>query len=668
MDFFARQEAARKRTAWLVLLFGLAVACIIVAVYAAINGLLYLRGEPPLRPGLWNPELFAVVCIAVLAVVFFSSMFKISALRGGGSVVAESLGAQRVPTDTRVFEERRLLNVVEEMAIASGVPVPPVYVLDDQKSINAFAAGYTPDDAVVAVTRGALLALDRDELQGVIAHEFSHILNGDMRLNIRLMGVLFGILVLALIGRSTLRMMRFGGRGRDSKGGGAMAVILVVSVTLLIVGSIGVFFGKLIKSAVSRQREFLADASAVQFSRNPQGIAGALKKIGGLAAGSRIQHPRAEEASHMYFGDGLAASWFGLFATHPPLADRVRRIDPSFDGAFPSYQLPAAGPRRRREPGEQGEREAGEPSWERGAWGITGALLAAAIDPQRLLLQIGRPMLEHAETVRRLLDTVPAELRDAAHDPYGARAVVYALLLDRRPPERERQMGALREQADPHVVKMVHEVAALVDPLAIELKIALVDITVYALRNLTESQYRGFRACVDALIEADRTIDLFEFTLVRLFVRHLDGFFGPVNQDRIRVRALDDVADEVRCVLSVLARAGQEDESAAGEAFAAAAGTLGQKLGRRLLPRERCDLQALDRALKRLASASPDLKRRIVGACLVTLVHDQRIHPREALLFRAVSDGLGVPVPPALQVVARPPGATLGTKPATDRS
>ena len=233
------------------------------------------------------------------------------------------MGGVPIASDTTDFNLRRLRNVVEEIAIASGVPVPKIYVLEHEAAINAFAAGYSPSDAVIAVTRGALDRLNRDELQGVIAHEFSHVLNGDMRLNIRLMGVLFGILMIGLIGRKILEHGRFGGR---NKGAGA---ILVAALVAMIVGYVGLFFGRMIKAGVSRQRERLADASAVQFTRQTTGLAGALKKIGGLDEGSRLnERSNAEEVSHMLFGDGVG--FRGLFATHPPLVERIQELEPQF--------------------------------------------------------------------------------------------------------------------------------------------------------------------------------------------------------------------------------------------------------------------------------------------------------------------------------------------------
>ena len=217
------------------------------------------------------------------------------------------------------------------MAIASGTPTPPVYMMQEEPGINAFAAGFTPSDAVVGVTRGCVGQLSRDELQGVIGHEFSHILNGDMRLNIRLMGVLFGILVVGLIGSILLRSSLYGSalQSRSSRGNSTQ-VLLIIGGVLMLVGFIGTLVGNLIKASVSRQREFLADASAVQFTRNPSGIAGALKKIGGFEAGSEMMNPHAPESSHMFFGRAVSSGFNSLFATHPPLEERIARLDSSW--------------------------------------------------------------------------------------------------------------------------------------------------------------------------------------------------------------------------------------------------------------------------------------------------------------------------------------------------
>ena len=344
MDFFENQEAARTKTRWLVFLFFIAVVFIIFSVYIAVRliffGLETKFGlEAAAAWGMWSPELFLAVTVVTLAIVSLGSLYKIVSLSGGGETVAGLLGGRPLDPNTTRLEERRLLNVVEEMALASGMPTPTVFVLPKEMGINAFAAGFTPSDAVIGVTEGSLQNLSRDELQGVIGHEFSHILNGDMRLNLRLMGVIHGILVIALIGYWMLRSVRFTGGSGNRKSSGSGAIVLLAISLLLVIGWIGVFFGRLIKSAVSRQREFLADSAAVQFTRDPGGLAGALKKIGGFVAGSKLETPHAEEASHFYFSNGLRPAFLQMLATHPPLATRIRRLEPGWDGVFPDAKL-----------------------------------------------------------------------------------------------------------------------------------------------------------------------------------------------------------------------------------------------------------------------------------------------------------------------------------------
>src|SRR3954451_19391576 len=338
-DFFQRQSDARRNTKWLVVMFTLAVIGIVgttMFATALATGAMQERQTFPgdrfgRNPFPWEPTIISGV--AALGLIAGGSLFKIAQLSGGGTVVAERLGGRRVYPNTVDPTERRLLNVVEEMALASGVPVPAVFMLSEEMGINAFAAGHTPSDCVIGVTRGCAQQLTRDQLQGVVAHEFSHILNGDMRLDLRLMGVLYGILLMGLTGRELLRWAAYGGAGRgsNSRRDNGGLYLLAIGLTFMIVGFLGMLFGNLIKAAVSRQREFLADASAVQFTRNPEGIAGALKRIGAAVFGSKLIGPRAAEASHMYFAEGVAS----LFATHPPLNIRIRAIDPDWDGKFP---------------------------------------------------------------------------------------------------------------------------------------------------------------------------------------------------------------------------------------------------------------------------------------------------------------------------------------------
>src|SRR4029079_17327456 len=337
-DFFQRQSDARRNTKWLVVMFVLAVIGIVATTMLATAILVGImqqrsdgqRGRVAHQPTPWQPAV--VGGVAALGLIIGGSLFKIAQLARGGTVVAERLGGRRVYPNTTDLTERRLLNVVEEMALASGVPVPAVFLLSEEMGINAFAAGHTPSDCVVGVTRGCAPQLTRDQLQGVIAHEFSHILNGDMRLDLRLMGVLYGILIMGLTGRELLRWAAYGGgRSSNSRRDNGGLYLLAIGLTFMVVGFLGMLFGNLIKAAVSRQREFLADASAVQFTRNPEGIAGALKRIGAAVFGSKLVAPRAAEASHMYFAEGIST----LFASHPPLNKRISCIDPQWDGKYP---------------------------------------------------------------------------------------------------------------------------------------------------------------------------------------------------------------------------------------------------------------------------------------------------------------------------------------------
>lgn len=352
MDFFGQQERARTKTTALVVYFVLAVVFIVGSVYAASLLILHFTQLPAeggaamqapsamaSRRGIapWDPQLFGWVVLGTLGVVLTGAAYKFLRLARGGSEVAEELGGRLLADDPTDADERRLRNVVEEMALAAGVPTPKVYVLDDDNGINAFAAGHGAKDAAIGITRGGMTLLTRDELQGVIGHEFSHLLNGDMRLNIRIMGVLFGIVCLTVIGRVLLYSRGGNNRGR--------APMMLLGVALLVIGALGVLFGRLIQAALSRQREMLADASAVQFTRNPAGLAGALRKIGSV--GSRIESPHAGEASHMFFENGLGKPAFHWLATHPPLAERIRAIDPGWDGRF---DTPSPTPEQQRAP------------------------------------------------------------------------------------------------------------------------------------------------------------------------------------------------------------------------------------------------------------------------------------------------------------------------------
>ena len=644
-DFFQQQDAARRGTTRLVVLFSLAVLAIVVSVELLLAATMGFLGRDPETNEIdWtmvaDPWLLLLAVLGTLVVVGGGSLYKVAQLRGGGRVIAEELGGRLVDGSTSDPVERRLLNVVEEMAIASGTSTPPVYIMDGEQGINAFAAGFAPQDAVIGVTRGAATTLDRDELQGVIAHEFSHILNGDMRLNIRLMGLLHGIFLIGMIGYFILRMSFYSGAGRsrDSKGG-AMP-ILALGAGLAVVGFAGTFFGNLIKAAVSRQREFLADSSAVQFTRHPGGIAGALKKIGGFVSGSKVENPNAPQASHMFFG--RATSGFSaMFSTHPPLGERIRRIDPSWDGEFP--ELPEAGdavPGAVAPPGASGF-----------ATAVAGA--SASPDISNAVSQVGQPTPAHVAYAAELMARMPEPVVAAAHEPYGARAVVYALLLDRDPGPRRLQLAHLEAAADDGVYEETLRLAPLVEQLDPGMRLPVLEIALPALRSLTSRQVERFQENVVALVEADEVIDLFEWSLERILLRDMQASFGRSGPTRVRHRSAGAVQAPLAVLLSVLAYVGSRDPQAAERAFAEGWRVLSLP-ERGLLPQEACGFTALDAALVELDRAAPQVKKRALEAAVACITADRQVTVEEGELLRAVSAWINCPMPPILT----PPGST----------
>jgi Zn-dependent protease with chaperone function len=566
------------------------------------------------------------------------SLFKVAQLSGGGHVVAENLGGRRIFPDTTDPVERRVLNVVEEMALASGVPVPPVFLLADEEGINAFAAGYSPSDAVVAVTRGTAEQLSRDELQGVIAHEFSHILNGDMRLSIRLIGVLHGILLIGLIGRIMLRLASNSRGSSRSKGGNAALYMVLVGLALLILGYLGTLIGNLIKAAVSRQREFLADASAVQFTRNPTGLAGALKRIGAAVTGSRLKAANASEASHMYFAKGVWEGITGLTATHPPLKERIRRLDPQWDGTFAVEPVTPA-------------------QFSKGsklAAGLVGAEAAIEEEPKIVPLavvshaadQVGDPTERHRRYAAALVDSLPEAVRQSVREPYGARAVLFGLLLDRNAEIRDNQLTTLREQATADVFELTQKLIPDLDALDVRARLPLVDLALPSLRAMSPSQYRDFLNCFKKIVAADDRLGLFEWTLYRVLLRHLRPQFEKTAAPRPARYGLERMGPQCSILLATLAHADNR-RAEAPAAFARGAAKLpGVEV--RLLDSAECGLEPLSRALDDLAHVADKKRRHVVDACAACICADREVTVAEAELLRGVCDMLDCPMPPLL--------------------
>ncbi len=635
MDFVQQQEHARRKTRRLILYFMAAAASMVVVIYVLLAAIFFGSGRGGFyrMKGLWDPALFLAVSGGTVAVVIGGSLIKINELSGGGSVLAMRMGGHQLNPNSTDADERKLLNVVEEMAIASGVPVPSVYVLNDEQGINAFAAGYSPNNAVIGVSRGCMKLLRRDELQGVLAHEFSHILNGDMRLNMRLIGWVFGILCLTVIGKVLLRT-----RGRKNP-------LPIVGLVLLVVGAIGAFFGRLIQSAVSRQREFLADASAVQFTRNPDGIAGALKKIGGLSYGSRLSTDYADEAGHLFFGNALGGGWFGLLATHPPLTERIRRIDPNFDGKFPRVAMETPPAPSREAP--QAARRPGMLGSIGGAASAAQTVLAAGF-----LSRVNTPLPDHLARAGGILATLPEALTRAAREPFDANALIFALLLSSDETVRTAQLKNLEAQSSPALVQATAKLFPAIGDLERDARLALAEMAMPALRRLTSAQYEIFTRGVQCLVEADQQIDLFEYALQKMERRHLESHFRPARKPVVQYYVLKPLVADSVVLLSALAHVGQEEEEAqARSAFQAGVARLGLDPNSVvMLVGDDCNLPQIDRALEHLGQAAPPLKMRVLDACAHSVASDGVLRAREAELLRAIADTLDCPIPPFIEL------------------
>lgn len=660
MDFFASQDLARRNTKRLIVYFTLAVIAMIASIYFLVLIVLGLIAEKDGAIGatdLLNPGVLAGVSLAVCSLVGSGSLYKISALRGGGETVASGLGGRRVPPNSSDPLDRRILNVVEEMALAAGTPVPPVYVLDHEPGINAFAAGYTIDDAVIGINRGTIETLSRDELQGVVAHEFSHILNGDMRMSIRMIGILHGIQLIALIGYFVLRSMG-GNRSRGDKNNSA-AMILVVAIGLIIIGYLGLFFARLIKASVSRQREYLADASAVQFTRNPEGISGALKMIGASMEGSVVQNPKAEETSHMFFASMFQHNFFKMFATHPPLPERIQRIDPQFDGDFVEFGKvrQARLARRVKATQERDEKKQAQKAQfgllRRGD--LTGMMGDSfPIDPMILIAGIGLPDDADVEYSEMIVNRIPEVLAVAARDMFSARCLVFATLLNRTTEIRRAQLHAVADGEGQATIDETIRLMPAVDQLEARYRLPVFEILQGTLTAISPEQYTSFRASVDRLIHADNQVDLFEFFLRHHLIVHLDRRFGMISPPKVKYRAINPLQNEVCMLLGILAKIGHTDPTEARIAFTAGIDSIGKPWHDEVQRVEsEFNVVLLEAAIEKLSASSPKIKKRVLTAMAIVITHDKIVTVEEAELFRAMSESLDCPVPPVVATIGR---------------
>ena len=636
MNFFEHQEKARKQTRWLVFLFILALLAIVLAI-EAIALMVLGQAAPggsrnfidPVFLGS-NSSLVGGVAIITLGVIGVATMFRTASLRAGGGKVAVEMGGVRVGADPRDPLRRRLRNVVEEVALASGVPVPEIYVLEKESAINAFAAGYTPADAAIAVTRGTLEKLSRDELQGVISHEFSHIHNGDMRLNIRLIGLLFGIMVLSLVARRVLFSARYTRISRSSNNSGG-GVLILIAVGVLVVGYVGMFFARWIKAAVSRQREYLADASAVQFTRNPDGIAGALKRIAIEANGSLLE-TESEEVSHMLFGQGRKAK---LMATHPPLISRIQKIQPSFDPRELEDMVKKI-KRQQKQAVADEERRRSRAEKQSGSGG------AGMFDAGNLIDNIGNPDSNQLLLAALVAASLPQEVQSAARSAEWAPETLCLLLLSNDPEVRERQMLLVATRLGSDSEQQLRTLEKALPEISPEQRLPLAEMTFPALKRRPEAVLMKLLDTIRALISADGQVDIHEYTLAKMLEVMVIDAISPANSSISGRKSIKSLRAEVASFLMVVADLGHNDQAKAITAWQAGMRQAGLTPGEYSPENWR---EVLDTTLIKLDQLQAKHKETLLRAIIEVMLADKEVNLIEAELLRAICASLHVPLP-----------------------
>ena len=642
MDFYAYQAAARRQSRVFVVLFMAAVAVVVIALDAVIFTVLAARSSgaaaygaqygtasvDPLDFAMRNPGAVLVVSLLIIGVIGLASLFKSAQLRGGGAVVAQSLGGVRVERDTADPARKRLRNIIEEMAIASGVPVPEIYVLEQEPAINAFAAGHTPANACITVTQGAIDHLNRDELQGVIGHEFSHILNGDMRLNIQLMGAIFGLLVIAIIGRLVFNFAPRGG-DRDRRGGSLGWI--GVGLAAMVLGYLGLLAGRMLQAAVSRQRERLADASAVQFTRNTEGLKGALMKIAALEEGSKFVAADAEQVAHMLFAPGLDR----IFATHPPLLERIRELDPHFNPA----ELQALIAR--------GVPSSDTPASLAGAAAPRPALAAAAgasgfaANAGTIAAQVGRPQPSNVDQAQAMREQIPPVLRNFSDTGAHARSMVLALLLSRDPAIRDAQAQRIAQEYGGAELNVVNSAIAAAGTIAPMLRLPALLQLFPTLRRLPLAERQRLNTLVMDLIHIDASIDVFEFCLAKLLESMLNDAAG--NASPYGTLSLENAVEPVHVMFCTLARCGSDDEQEIRAAYTAGISAV---LARYPDYATYDDWpQRTSTALSALDQLQLPAKQKLIEGLVRTIASDGQLKVEESELLRTTCALLHCPLP-----------------------
>jgi Zn-dependent protease with chaperone function len=638
VSFYQRQDNARKKTGLLVFYFISAVVLIIAAVNTAVYVTLFLSSIQKFSFTEWlhTPYSWGTALVTLLAIAA-GSLIRMAQLSKGGVSVALMAGGIPVDPATQNERERVLINVVEEMAIASGTPVPRIFIMREEMGINAFVAGTEPRNTVLAVTQGTLDQLSRDELQGVIGHEFSHILNGDMILNVRLIGILAGILFIGQIGEFLLRGNRHGSYSRSYSNNKRGNQLMPIALALLVIGYVGLFFGRLIKAAISRQREYLADASSVQFTRNPEGIASALYAIQHYSGHSLLMNAHAEDMNHMCFGETVKMRLSGLLATHPPIEKRINAID--------NRLMPRLKARFQHRPiiNEATPRQYTiDDSAQSGFSGTDTNAAPTSTTHSSIKASVGQPTPEHHAYAQQLHQHIPASIKKQTHKPESAELVLYGLLLlDTKNPQQHCHniLSELGQNA-PQQVLLIKDQLQNLD---ISIRLPLLDITIATLKGRDRiNRKRIVNACID-LIKADNKITLSEFVYCYLIQQGLAEIKRPPRT----IKSYQHVEQSLATLFSALVQVSGDTLLKQSENF--------QQIMRYYSKQDFTEQlkkppspKALSQAFHQLHRLTPLLKQPIVDACVDCIWHDKKAVTKELELLRAICEALECPMPPIL--------------------
>jgi len=634
MDFFEHQEVARKKTRLLVFYFLMAV----ILIVAALNFIGFMLVKSQTSPD--NPfsisdwfqhSWFYAVTLGTILLILLGSLFRWFQLSAGGKAVASMVKAREVLPDTNDLLERRLLNVVEEMSIASGTSVPTVYVMDEEESINAFVAGLEASDTILVVTKGALQNLTRQELQGVVAHEYSHIFNSDMRINVRLIAILAGILLLGQAGYFVMRYIRYGNIRSSKESGGAVVAVFVIGISLFIIGYIGLFFGRLIKAAISRQREYLADASAVQYARDNEGLAGAFIKI--KQQGSLLKNSHAEETSHMCISEPIKLNLNSL-ASHPPIEKRLTAIMPGWRNLAEQIEE-----QRLREMNQEQQHEdiELEPESKQAADFGFGAIIDT----------IGQPTTLHQHAAGVLLLGLPEIIRQAAHGQhsnYNATHLALALLLSDDHQVSESVLNLIANKTSQQDADQVLELAQHITKDKRHLRLAMLDISIPSLRRLGTKERKEFLSLLREAIHLDSHISEFEYVLYAILQKNLSDTKQPPSNS---IKSFNGVANEIQVILSATVHSTGQNDDEKQELYS----KLIQPFVKDPSPllEKSFDAESFHQALKRLNQLTPMLKKPLIQALEDAVSYDGKVHPQEIELLRAIAECLNCPIPPILE-------------------